>query len=180
MKFGKYLVIKQTRIIKQTVAKAPIAGALRAVHRFAISSDDGIRGTAAIEFAAIVTALAVLFVAVADVGIGFYRKMQVQNAAQAGAQYAALYGFVASSIANAVTAATSFSGISASPAPSKYCGCPSSSGITNSSCGAICSDGSTPGTYVAVSAQATYATIIPYPLIPNSFTFTSQSTVRIQ
>jgi hypothetical protein len=42
-----------------------------------------------------------------DLGLGINRKMQVENAAQAGAQYAVVHGFAASSISNAVTQATS-------------------------------------------------------------------------
>jgi Flp pilus assembly protein TadG len=142
--------------------------------------DDGIRGVVAIEFAIVAIVLVVLMVCTVDLGMGFYRKMQVQNAAQAGAQYAAARGFAESSITNAVTAASSFSGISASPAPTQFCGCPSNTGVTSVSCSATCTGGSAPGNYVSVSAQGTYTTILSYPLIPNAFILTSQSTVRIQ
>jgi Flp pilus assembly protein TadG len=162
------------------VAKWSAAALRRSLQRLITNRDDGIRGVAAIEFAVMAASLVLMMVCVVDIGMGFYRKMQVQNAAQAGAQYALLYGFEASSIANAVTGATSFSGISASPAPTKYCGCASTSGITSLSCSSTCADGSTPATYVSVSAQGTYDTILPYPLIPNSFALTEKSVVRVQ
>lgn len=139
-----------------------------------------VRGVAATELAIVAPMLVLLMVCTADVGIGIYRKMQVQNGAQAGAQYAALYGFNANSITSAVLSATNSSAIKASPAPSQFCGCPSATGIKSATCGSTCSGGSTPGTYVAVSAQSTYMTLLPYPLIPNSFTFSAQSTVKIQ
>lgn len=152
----------------------------QSVRRFISNGGDGIQGVAAIEFAIMVASLATMMVCLADLGIGLYRKMQVQNASQVGAQYALLHGYSASSISNAVTAATNYSGITASPSPTQFCGCPSNTAITTISCSSKCADGSTPGTYVSVSAQATYTTIISYPMLPNNFTLTGQSTVRIQ
>jgi Flp pilus assembly protein TadG len=152
----------------------------QSVRRFIKNGGEGIQGVAAIEFAIMVASLATMMVCLADLGIGLYRKMQVQNASQVGAQYALLHGYSASSIANAVTAATNYAGITASPSPSQFCGCPSSTTITTISCSSNCGDGSTPGTYVSVSAQATYSTIISYPMLPRNFTLTGQSTVRIQ
>ena len=159
-----------------------IAGLLRrAGCRFAADRGDGCSGIAAIEFAMVAPTLVILFICTADLSLGIYRKMQVQNAAQSGAAYAMLYGFAPSSISSAVTAATGFSSVNASPQPSEFCGCPSaSSGVSNISCGSACPNGATAGTYVTVSAQATYQTILPYPLVPNSFTFNAQSTVRLQ
>jgi Flp pilus assembly protein TadG len=142
--------------------------------------DDDIRGVVAIEFAIVALILVVMMICTVDLGMGFYRKMQVQNAAQAGAQYAAMQGFTETSISGAVRAATSFAGISASPLPKQFCGCPANTGVTSIVCSSTCSGGSAPGTYVSVSAQGTYTTILSYPLIPNSFTLSSQSTVRIQ
>ena len=137
-------------------------------------------GAAAIEFALLVPTLIVLAICTADLGHGIYRNMQVQNAAQAGVTYAAARGFSESLIAGAVVSATTYSDIKAIPAPTKYCGCPSNGSIASAVCTATCSDGSTPGTYVTVSAQATYNTLVPYPVIPNSFEFAATATVRIQ
>ena len=161
-------------------AKNGASALWRALRRLASGKADGCRGTAAIEFAIVGPMLVVMMVCTVDLGAGMFRKMQVQNAAQAGAMYAALHGFTASSISNAVTSASGFSGVSASPAPSQFCGCASNSGVTSITCTSTCSGGSTPGTYVTVSAQGVYTTILPYPMVPESFTLTSQSTVRIQ
>ena len=139
-----------------------------------------VRGVAAIELSIIAPTLALALICTADLGLGIYRNMQVQNAAQAGAEYAVAHGFVAESITTAVQAATALSGISASPAPSQFCGCPSATGVAVATCGATCPGGSTVGTYVTVSALATYRTLLPYPALPSSFALTAQSTVRIQ
>jgi Flp pilus assembly protein TadG len=138
------------------------------------------RGVAAVEFAILAPLLILMLIAMVDLGIGILRKMQVENAAHAGGQYAMLLGFNSSSIATAVSSATSFTGITVSPAPTKFCGCPTTSGVTVTDCSATCTGGSTAGSYVTVSAQAQYDTLFSYPMIPKSFVLTAQSTVRIQ
>jgi Flp pilus assembly protein TadG len=138
------------------------------------------RGLAAVEFAVIAPVLALVMICTVDIGLGFYRKMQVQNAAQAGAEYAATHGFSATAIASAMASATGYSSVQASPQPYQYCGCASTSGVATATCGTNCAGGAQAGTYVAVSAQAVYTTLLPYPLLPDTYTFTAQSTVRIQ
>jgi Flp pilus assembly protein TadG len=140
----------------------------------------GIAGLAAIEFAVIAPLLVLMMVSTVDLGLGFYSAMQVQNAAQAGAQYAALHTFNATSISSAVLNATSFKGISASPSPIQFCGCPSKTTVATATCGTKCADGTAAATYVRVSAKGTYTTLLPYPRIPSSFPLAAHSTVRTQ
>jgi Flp pilus assembly protein TadG len=158
-------------------AAAALRGPVRA---FFTGREEGIRGVAAIEFAILAASMTLMMVCVVDFGMGLYRKMQVQNAAQAGAQYAAIHGFSAGSISSAVTSATSFSGVAASPAPSQFCGCPNNDGVAVVECSAVCGDGSTPGAYVLVSAAGSYDTILGYPGIPKTFALTAESRVRLQ
>ena len=112
-------------------------------------------------------------------GMAVYQQMQVQDAAQAGAQYAMAHGWNSSSIQSAVMSATALS-VSASPAPSKTCGCPDGSSVSAATCGSTCSDGQKAGTYVTVGAQATYTPLFPYPTMGNSVTLSAQTTARIQ
>jgi Flp pilus assembly protein TadG len=137
-------------------------------------------GAAAIEFAILGAVLCLLVVAVSDLGLGFYSNMQVQNSAQAGAEYAAVHGFSSSAISSAVTSATSISGISASPAPQQFCGCVSGTNISTVTCGTTCPDGMTAGTYVSVSAARTYSTLVSYPGFPAVYNQSATSTVRVQ
>ena len=137
-------------------------------------------GIAAIEFAVLGAVLCLIVVAIGDLGLGFYSYMQVQNSAQAGAQYAAVHGYNSSAIVNAVTNATSVPGISASPAPTQYCGCASGTTVSNATCGSICPDGMTAGTYVSASAVRDYTTLVSWPMFPASYRQTATSTVRIQ
>jgi len=150
------------------------------LRRFMGNRADGISGVAAVEFAIIVPPLLLMMVCTADLGFGMYRKLQVQNAAQAGAEYAIAHGYKQISISTAVTSATAFSNIVATPAPSQSCGCPSNTGVTTATCNSTCADGSASGTYVTVAAQGSYTTLVPYPVLPNTFNFASTSTVRIQ
>ena len=137
-------------------------------------------GAAAIEFAVIGAFLCMTVVATGDLGMGFYSYMQVQNSAQAGAQYAAVHGFNSGQIASAVTNATSVPGITASPAPAQYCGCASGATVSNAACGTTCPDGMTAGTYVTASAVRDYTTLVSWPMFPDSYHQTATSTVRIQ
>jgi Flp pilus assembly protein TadG len=46
------------------------------------------RGTAAIEFAAVASFLSFLLLGLTDFGVGYWEKIEVGNAARAGAEYA--------------------------------------------------------------------------------------------
>src|SRR5690349_23032681 len=91
----------------------------QAARAFASGRNRGVHGGALVEFAVTGPALVLMMVCAGDLGLGIYRHMQVQNAAQLGAQYAVAHGFDATAISAAVSAASSFP-LSASPAPSQY------------------------------------------------------------
>lgn len=141
-------------------------------------------GVSAVEFALATPVLLGLLVPVVDLGLAFSEQMKVQQAAEAGAQYASVHGFDATQISSAVTNATTLS-VSASPAPSQQCGCLSGSSVTLSGsppCTTTCANTLVPGTYVVVNAQATYTPITPYSSYINAIptTLTAQSLVRSQ
>jgi Flp pilus assembly protein TadG len=144
----------------------------------ALPHDDA--GAAAIEFALAAPLLIALLIPMIDLGAGFQQQMLVQDAAQAGAQYALAHGWNNTAIQSAVTSATALSGIQASPAPAKSCGCPQGTSVAAASCGGTCPSGQSVGTYVTVGAQVSYSPLIPYPMFGQSITLSAQSTVRIQ
>jgi Flp pilus assembly protein TadG len=140
-------------------------------------------GNAAVEFGLAAPLLVALLVPVADLGIAFSQQIQVQQAAQAGAQYATIHPWTSSSptaISNAVVAATTLSTLAASPAPAQTCGCPTGSQIAAAACTATCSDGQPAGYYVVVSAQAPYTPQLPYSVLGSSVTLAAKSTVRVR
>lgn len=141
------------------------------------------RGAAAIEFAVIGGVFSAIFVVSGDIGLAYYARMQVQTAAQVGAQYAVNHGgstFNASAISNAVLNATSTTGITASPAPTEFCGCPSGTSLSTATCGTTCTDGTGAGTYATVTASRTHTVVVPYPWLPPTYVQTSTATVRIK
>lgn len=144
-------------------------------------------GGAMIEFALIMPFLALLLVGLCDLGLGLYGAMQVQAAAEAGAQYAALKYPAAvwdqtatNAISAAVTAATGEGDISANPVPRKICGCPDGGTFAPTACGSTCPSGSQAGTYASVSAQLQYTTILPYPGLRNPVILTGQAYRRLR
>jgi Flp pilus assembly protein TadG len=144
--------------------------------RCAARNSDGVT---AIEFAIIAPFLATFVLGLIDLGMGFDAQMSVSQAAQAGSYYALLNGYNSSMISSAVQNASGASGITGSS--SQSCGCPSSGGgVTPASCGSACPSGQTAGTYVTVSAQYTYSTILPYPGLPSPMTLNATSMVRIK
>ena len=140
-------------------------------------------GTSAVEFAVAAPILMGLLAPVADLGIAFAQRQQVQLAVQAGAQYASFHPWHKDSpaeITGAVRAASPHSGISVTPEPFQICGCPNGTAVTSATCGSTCANGQTAGYYVVVTAQASYTPVLPYSALPDQTTLTGQSTVRIR
>ena len=140
----------------------------------------GREGNAAIEFALLSPQFFLLLAGLVALGFAAYYAMLVEASVEAGALYASEYGWNASGITAAVVNATGVSGITASPAPTSFCGCPGSGGIATISCTSTCTGGVTPGHYVKISATITNQTILSYTgsILPASFT--GQSIIRIQ
>jgi Flp pilus assembly protein TadG len=157
------------------------SSSLRTACSFLLKSAKDHSGLSGIEFAILAPVLVFMFIMTADFGLGVYTKMEVEAAVQAGAEYASLNGYNSSSITSAVSNATNVSGLTVTPAPNQFCGCPSSTGVATATCGSTCASGDAAGTYVNVGAQATYTTLLTYPaIVSSSYTFSSQSTVRIK
>ncbi len=136
-------------------------------------------GVGAIEFAFVAGILSMLLLGICDFGVGFWEKMQVGNAARAGAEYAVKNGYNSANIQTTVTNATNLSGIQASPTPAQTCGCPDvATGISPMTCGAPCPNGDTAGTYVTVNARVSYSTLFAWPGLANPMILASSVTVR--
>jgi Flp pilus assembly protein TadG len=124
-------------------------------------------GSAAMEVGVIFPFFFALVVGTAQYGLAIYQIMEVQYAAQVGADFALTNGFDAAAIQTAVTSATAFTAVTA-PTPTQACGCASVTGIATATCGTPCADGTSAGTYVTVTASAAYSPVvsgIPSPLV---------------
>jgi Flp pilus assembly protein TadG len=133
-------------------------------------------GTAAIEFGLFIPVLLILLTGTAELGLLMYEGMQVNNAVEAGALYAATNGWnlttdptgaaIVTAVQNASVLPTGLNTLAATPAPAQFCGCPAASGITPVGappCSATACTGSPAGTYVQVNALLTHTVLIPAP-----------------
>jgi Flp pilus assembly protein TadG len=143
-----------------------------------------IAGVAAIELALLSPLLAAGVLGAGELGITIFRQTQVSFAAQAGADFALAHGFDATKVSNAIVNATTYTVITATSAPSQFCGCPTATGVTAASgappCTATCSGGFTAGIYVTASSQAQFSPIIPNPWQSSTVTLNAKATVRIK
>lgn len=167
-----------------------LVGALRSwLARMDALARDG-RGMAAVEFGLAAPLLLAALSPVIDVGLAFSQQIRLNQAADAGTQYASSNpynsGTWATNVSNAVTNATT---LALTPTVgSETCGCPNSNNTaivtsgygTPPSCTGSCSDGSSPGYYVTISARATYTSVMPYSILGSSTTLSSQAIVRVQ
>jgi hypothetical protein len=88
---------------------------------------------------------------------------------------------ITTAISSATTAPAFLSAISASPAPTNWCGCQSGgTAITAATCNSTCANGQIAGTYVTASASATYTPIMTWPGVPATITIAQANTVRIK
>jgi Flp pilus assembly pilin Flp len=158
----------------------------RASHTALRSLQSQPRGAALVEFALILPFIILLMVALFDLGFGFWQYMQVQAAAEAGAQYAARYPYpwvtttAIPAITTAVTSATQTHGISAIPAPNQVCRCPDGGILTPFACDGTCPSGSPPGVYALVGAQLSYSPVLAYPGLPDPMTLTAHAYRRVR
>ena len=117
-------------------------------------------------------------------GITIFRQTQVSFAARAGADFALAHGFNATEVSNAIVTATTYTAITATPAPKQFCGFPSATGVTVASgvppCTAVCSGGFKAGTYVQANSQVQFSPVIPNPWQTGPVTLAAQATVRIK
>lgn len=144
------------------------------------STSERRQGSAAVEAALILPLLLLMVTGLYDLGLAAYGSMQVQSAADAGAQYAAHNDWDPAAISAAVTSATGGTGITAAPAPSQFCACPAGGTLSNISCSSTCPNGDTPGLYALVNAQKQHTTVLPYPILPNPLTLTGQAITRLE
>jgi len=139
-----------------------------------------LRGVAAIEFGLAIPFLLALVIGIAEVGTASYESMQVKNAVEAGALYASQHPADLAGITAAVANSTGMAGVTASPAPLGFCGCPGAGGIAVGDCASTCPDGGPQSRYVRVNASFTHVAILAFPGFPDPLVLTGHSTVRVQ
>jgi len=154
------------------------------------------RGMSAVEFGLAAPIFLAALSPVIDIGLAFSHQIRVNQAVEAGAQYAAMNPYNTSSTwsSNVSSAITNATTMSVNPSVgAQTCGCPNDSntaiqnhdtvsncGTANGATGSTCTDGSQPGYYITISATSTYTSVMPYSILGSSRTLSSQAVVRIQ
>jgi len=149
----------------------------------------GQRAVAAVEFAIAAPVLLILLGGAADFGIVNYSRAALANAVASGAQYAYLTGtgVTASNVRTLVQTTSYLSGATAT-VTGPNCDCvtgatPTMTLMTAGVCAPTpptCTDGSTAGTYIIVSATYSYTAILGGYAYPASFSMTEAATMRLQ
>jgi Flp pilus assembly protein TadG len=135
--------------------------------------------SAAVEFGFVFPFFSVLILGVAEYGMIPFQVMNINYAAQVGAQYAMLNGYNVANIQSAVTAA---SGIpAASITVTETCGCPNGTSVTAALNGCrpplpTCADGLTAGGYATITVSLAYSPVVPGINSP----LTATTMVRVQ
>jgi Flp pilus assembly protein TadG len=138
-------------------------------------NDD--RGASAIEFAMIGAFLSIVLLNIVDIGLFYYRKMEITSAVRAGAQYALVNEDATdATVTTVVENATNLSGINV-VVDTALCGC---SDGTTFTCGSeTCDSGTTTGRiqyYTSIDADYTHTWIF----YPGTISITAAITIRTQ
>jgi len=149
------------------------------------------RGMSAVEFGLAAPVFLAMLTPVIDLGLAFSQQIRVNQAVEAGAQYASSNPYAGTSWASAVSSAiTNATSLSVNPSVgAETCGCPNSTStaIVTGSYGTppnctsnSCPDGSSPGYYVTITGNVTYTSVMPYSILGSSATLSSQAVVRVE
>lgn len=159
----------------------------RSAHR----SRRGRAGAVAIEFAFASLLLVPLVVGTVELGMAVYQSMQVHAAVEAGALYALSNGWDETGIAAAVerafgsTPSNQVTGVTATPPPAHFCGCPTGSNVADTGmvppCTGYpnCANGNPQHEYIEISASLTRTSVIPNSGLVLPATFSAKSIVRL-
>jgi Flp pilus assembly protein TadG len=141
------------------------------------------RGVAAVEFGLVAPVLLMVFGGAADLGLGVWARSTLTEAVSQGAYYAFLTGshVQPSAVQSMVQSATGVSGITASVStPATYCASGNPMTLTATASTATCADGTTPGTYITISATYTMTSILPAFTGLGNSQLQESATVRLQ
>lgn len=161
------------------VGRSPRLIRLAAAFRFCA------RGSVAIELALLAPVLAALLIGSVDFGTYIYKKMQLQSASRAGAQFAIQEDGNAEDSAGIKTAVLSSAddldtGINI--VSTAYCSCADGTETTVSAitgCSGTCSGGDSPALSVRVTVSNTFTPIFPYPGFPDSLDLQGETSLRV-
>jgi Flp pilus assembly protein TadG len=140
-------------------------------------------GAALVELAFVLPILLLLVIGAVDFGRAYYTKLEVVNAAHAGAEYGSQYPKDTVGITKA--AKQSASDLSSLTVPSVAYVCECSDGSLKSdscsskpACTANATVSATPVYKVSVTTASVYSTLVPWPGIPTTMPMSSTAVIR--
>jgi Flp pilus assembly pilin Flp len=136
-------------------------------------------GASAVELALLTPLLLLLLVGVFDFGTAIRQKMQLNNAATAGAQYAVLDDRNAAGLQQAIANATALSGGDFTVATSRVCECLDGRSVTCSNADA-CGVGARRRFFLEISVSRPHETMFDYPGMSNPFPLTGRSRMQVE
>ena len=145
----------------------------------------GTRAAAAVEFVLCTPLLIVLLGGAHDLGLAQYSRATLANAVAAGAEYAYLTGppVTATNVQNVVIKTsflTSTNLIVTVTGPTGYCVTGTGPTKSGAAYGSVCSDGSTAGLYVVITATYTNTGIMSGFMAASSYALTESATVMLK
>ena len=145
-------------------------------------------GAALVEITLFMPILVLMAVAIINFGLYFSYSIQVENAAQAGAQWALINAVQSGYSSGSTTTAGQNANNTSLPSvytaitvtPTLKCGCVSGSSLTLSTWTTSCAT-ATCGTYVQAVASGTFTPFAQFgSFFPSSYSLSSTATVRVQ
>jgi Flp pilus assembly protein TadG len=142
----------------------------------------GRRGVASIEFAISVPVVLIMVGWMYDLSNVLIARIQLSNAVQSAAYYAALAGpsVTATTLTSIVQKSGTIAATASITGPACYCVTSSPTALTAATCGASCSGGSTAVNYVLITGNYTYTPLLPDLSGLTSQALTETATVRLQ
>lgn len=135
-------------------------------------------GAAATEFALLFPILALLLAGLIDFSRLISHRMQVQAAAQAGADYVIRHGWNADAVSRTIAGAASIV-VTADPAPKLVSGCISGTEVLETTA-STCPTGFFVGKFVFATARASFRPLMPWPAITVPDTIVATALTRVQ
>jgi Flp pilus assembly protein TadG len=142
----------------------------------------GERGTDLVEFGLVLPFLCIVLVGAVDLGVGYYKSIEVSNAAYVGALFGTQNSTDITGMQNAaVQDAANVGGMTATAVYGCVCSQSTSSttGVASCTTPPTCSgSGNMVVNYVQVTTSATYKPLFPWPGLPSSFALQGTATLR--
>jgi Flp pilus assembly protein TadG len=133
-------------------------------------------GNTLIELALVTPFIVAITIAVVDFGRGAQASMSLRSAARVGAEYVSRTGDL-TKVNTVVAEAANLDPASLVVTSNMFCECDGGAAAT---CGTYCPDGTIARRFVSITAEQTFATLVPYPTIPSPMHLSGRAILRVQ